>query len=552
METLFTILCKSASITILFYSFYRLFLQKETYFNSIRYFLLIGIISAVIIPFIIIPVYVDVTNIASQQFNFSTIGDNTFTSQTALLTWPFAIKLVYFIVTSALLLRFIIQLTSIVQLIRKSETVKKEGYFLVKTSMETSPFSFFNYIVYNPSQFNKHEFTHILTHEKVHAIQKHSIDTLLANVLAIIQWFNPIAWMYKRDIEQNLEFIADEYTQKVSKSNRLYQQLLLKTTIPNYQMALANNFYNSLLKKRIIMLHKQRSNSTTQWKMAFIAPLLIAFIFTFNTETIAQQKQETKKIVTETIEVYAMGFTKTATKEELDNMTASFKKKGLDLAFKGIKRNNANEIIAIKIDAKSKNGKAAASYAADVEEGINPIQISFDNDNNNLSIGSSKNGQHAYSFHTDKKNKEMHIKGEGKRSNKFVFLTDDDDDENVWITKKGNKKVIIEIDTDNHSDEDVHEIIIDEDNDGKKVKKEVIKIRKKKGKGEEKMIFISSSDGGQPLYLVDGKEITQEEMDKIDSDTIEKIEVLKGDKAIEKHGKKAENGVVIITTKKKK
>ena len=60
-------------------------------------------------------------------------------------------------------------------------------------------------------------------------------------------------------------------------------------------MALANNFYNSLLKKRIIMLHKTRSNRKSQWKIALITPLLIAFVFAFNTKTIAQKKKVKKE-----------------------------------------------------------------------------------------------------------------------------------------------------------------------------------------------------------------------------------------------------------------
>ena len=51
--------------------------------------------------------------------------------------------------------------------------------------------------------------------------------------------------------------------------------------------------------------------------------------------------------------------------------------------------------------------------------------------------------------------------------------------------------------------------------------------------------------------MVDGKEITREEMNNINPETIDKVEVLKGDDATEKYGDKGKSGVVLITTKKK-
>ena len=63
------------------------------------------------------------------------------------------------------------------------------------------------------------------------------------------------------------------------------------------------------------------------------------------------------------------------------------------------------------------------------------------------------------------------------------------------------------------------------------------------------MLFMDS-DGGNPLFIIDGKEIEGGKLEDIDSDNIEKMEVLKGDKAIEKYGDKAKDGVIKITTKK--
>ncbi|WP_421942274.1 TonB-dependent receptor plug domain-containing protein [Pedobacter sp.] len=56
----------------------------------------------------------------------------------------------------------------------------------------------------------------------------------------------------------------------------------------------------------------------------------------------------------------------------------------------------------------------------------------------------------------------------------------------------------------------------------------------------------------RPLYVVDGKEMTQEETETVDPNSIKSVEVLKSASAITLHGDKGKNGVIIITTKNSK
>ena len=530
MEPLFTYLWKSAAIIMLFYGFYKLLLQKETHFRSNRYFLLSGVVASLILPLITIPLYVEIETIQS------TIGDGIMNTAavnpTQMIDWVAILLYGYLLITAIFLVKFILQLVSIANLIRKGVIKQKDNFYLVQTNSEASPFSFFNLIVFNPRQFNENELDHILNHEKIHALQKHSFDTILVHILTTIQWFNPLVWYYKKDLAENLEFIADENAQKSSSSETSYQELLLKTTVPNYQMAIANNFYNSFLKKRIIMLHKQRSNSNSQWKYVLIIPLLFAFMFTFNTETIAQQKKV--KIIKEKIEVYAMGISKKSTKADLDIIVNSFSEKGLDVKFSGVKRNSDTEITSIKIDATAKSGKASAAYASDLKDGINPIQISFDKENNNLSIGSSSDS-HGFTF-SDKRHKVMRHKGKGKDSS--VFISNDEDDDistNIWVTKDGdttkiiNKKMIIDIDEEHTSDKK-HIYIVKGDDEDDEIKTEVIKIRGAKGTGENHFVYLSDDEDDEnttTTYIVNGKKMTKEQFKKFDKEKIKTIEIKK-------------------------
>ena len=107
----------------------------------------------------------------------------------------------------------------------------------------------------------------IIAHEKVHANQYHSIDILLTQLACVVLWFNPFIWLYNKDLKQNLEFSADHDTVNNAVCKKAYQYTLLKTSVPTYQLALSNNFYNSLIKKRIVML--QKSKSAAQAKLSF-------------------------------------------------------------------------------------------------------------------------------------------------------------------------------------------------------------------------------------------------------------------------------------------
>ena len=533
MEHFLTYLWKSATIIAIFYGFYRFFLIKETFFHSIRYFLLAGVTLAVIIPLLIIPIYVDVEPILlTKTLNNKLIPSTSSISESS-INWISVIFYGYLMITIFFLIRFISQIASIGHLIYSNNIIKVDNYYFVETSTNTSPFSFFNFIIFNPDQFTKGELDQIIAHEKVHVNQKHSIDTILSNLLISLQWFNPFAWQFKNDIEQNLEFLADEVAQKVSYSQRSYQELLLKTSIPQLQMALANNFYNSLLKKRIIMLNKKRSNSKSQLKIALIAPLLVAFVFIFNTEAISQQRKIKKEVVTVNVEVLELLINKESSQDDLKEITKTFAEKGLTVKFNGVKRNTKNDITAIKIDAKTNNGKASASYAANDDEGINPVHISFDNENNSLSIGSNDKGHGANYFITDKGHNKI-IKHKGQDHVFTIHKNNDDDDEmtNVWISKDGDttkvitKKMVIDIDKDHDGDEE-HEIHIEMDDDGKEVKKEIIKIKKGDGKGNYFFISDDDDENTKTTYIVNGKKMSKAEFKKLDKDKIKTIEIKK-------------------------
>ena len=243
---------KFSAILGLFYIVYKLLLEKETFFNAIRAYFLVAIIAAAILPLVVIPEYVYVDTIVTTSV--STGQEEIVAPQNSgsLDLWN-VIYLIYGIGVLFFGVRFLIQLGSLFKFIFRYSKKRKDGFVLIESSGSTSPFSFFNYIIYPKNGFNKDEKEQIIAHEKVHASQYHSFDILLTQLLIIFNWWNPIAWMTQKEIQKNLEFIADQGAQGIHSNKASYQYLLLKTVTPNYSFALTSNFYNSIIKKRIII-----------------------------------------------------------------------------------------------------------------------------------------------------------------------------------------------------------------------------------------------------------------------------------------------------------
>lgn len=453
-------LLKASAILAIFYLFYKIVLHKETFFQSNRFFLLGGIIACLTLPLIEIPIYVE--QVISPIQNFAITQTSGIVEVPKTINWIEIIGLVYLVGIIFFGSKFILSLFSLAKLFISSKREKIEDYYFIKSNSNDSPFSFFNYIVYNPNTFEQKELQQILMHEKVHAYQWHTFDVLFSQFITIVFWFNPISWLYKTALQQNLEFIADAISQEKISCQKSYQHLLLKTSIAPNQFALTNNFYNSLIKKRIIMLHKNRSKNTNQLKFVFILPLLMAFIFTFNTKTIAQtvvKKTTTKDnnrglVLVELEENMQMVIiTKDSKQSDLDNIKESFSKEGVTVKFKGIKRNSSDEITAIKIYVSSKQSNA--NFNTSSNQPIKPIKISFDEKGDHISIGNSGAQHGDGDLHFITKDGNHTIQSSGKGHQNYVFVSDDGKHENHQLIEiKGDGQNVFVVKKD--GDEDVH------------------------------------------------------------------------------------------------
>ncbi|WP_159017830.1 M56 family metallopeptidase [Algibacter sp. L3A6] len=517
-------LLKVSALLAIFYVSYKVFLQRDTFFNENRWFLILGIVTAFVLPSLVIPIYIEYTPVDAPNFN------NIPTEVSENIETPFNIldylPIIYLLGVIGFSIRFLIQLTSLSLVISKSKKEKHGKYTYIKTDKNISPFSFFNWIVFNPNNFNNNELEQILIHEKIHSNQKHSIDVLLTQLSCIALWFNPLIWFYNKALKQNLEFIADNETQHQIDCKKTYQITLLKTSLPSHQMALTNNFHTSLIKKRIVMLHKSKSKKISLFKYTLIIPLLFTFIFNFNTEVIAQTKEQNINITGKSDSEVPLKL------EEDDNPLIIID--GKTSSKTNLEHLNHSNIESINI---LKGNAATQAYG---NKGDNGVMLITTKQQSQWKVSSERNKNviHATkdTIYVNEKPNVLQklVNGYDKEP---LFILDD-----KTITKK--ELTLLDEQTINSISTIKGEQATKKY--GKNANNGVVVIKTRTADSQNspfvKIVKVK-------LYIVDGEEIKEADFQKIDPENIKSINVLKGKSAIDKYGEKAKNGAIEITTK---
>ncbi len=211
----------------IFLAVYKCFFEKEKLHGFKRFYLLLAWMVSLILPLVSFHVksspIVPQATIAQHLETFSpTRAKVVFDNNRLLLV-------AYLAISSVIFIKFISNLMQVTRTIRSYPIVeRRKNLKIVRLPDTMQPFSFFNYVALNGQDIRLKEGRAILLHETTHARQWHSLDILFMEAMKIFFWFNPFVFLYKRAIQLNHEFLADEYvlgnaTDKVSD----YQKLLL-------------------------------------------------------------------------------------------------------------------------------------------------------------------------------------------------------------------------------------------------------------------------------------------------------------------------------------
>jgi TonB-dependent SusC/RagA subfamily outer membrane receptor len=290
MPFLFQYLIKFSISLAVLYTFYYVVLRPLTFYQWNRFYLVCYSLLSFVIPFINITEWLAVKDIDNSYLinsipavdklmshSFNTSSERNILS--AVLSWNFA-GLLFLAGAFIMLTRILYQCLSLRALKRKAVLLKTGDFEFYDVNGPITPFSFANAIFINSRLHSEEEFRKILEHEFVHVKQKHTIDIVVAELICVVNWFNPFAWLIRKSIRQNLEFIADKNVLDGGIDLRRYQYLLLKVMgLPQY--SITNNFSFSSLKKRITMMNKMKTAKVHLVKFLFVLPLLTVMLLAF-------------------------------------------------------------------------------------------------------------------------------------------------------------------------------------------------------------------------------------------------------------------------------
>ncbi len=296
MENLIISYAVKASLAmILLYGLYILCFRNDTFNKTKRFYLLFIVLFSLVYPFCKlnisttgnIAIYEAILPQIEVTDNLPVANDQSFA-----LGMNDLLLLIFFSGIIVLFVRLLIQLLVIIKLRLTNNSKTIFNYRIISLNKSITPFSFFNWIFIPNNGFKQEDVDVMMAHEEEHANQFHSFDILLSELFCILFWWNPIAWLLKREIKINLEYLADKGVLEKGIEAKKYQYLLLQVIKPSATIQIVNNFNVSQLKKRITMINKQRTSRILSFKYLLAFPIIALMLIGNAQNTFSQQKEK--------------------------------------------------------------------------------------------------------------------------------------------------------------------------------------------------------------------------------------------------------------------
>ncbi|VBB45644.1 Peptidase M56 BlaR1 (modular protein) [uncultured Paludibacter sp.] len=565
---LYYILRSSIALTVL-YLFYKFVASKNTLHQYNRIMILFFFVCSLLLPLFsldiswMFPHKTETATFDISQFNINEGIIIPDTQSNIEIPWIKILSSAYFTGIIITFLIFSISFSRMFYIILKSEKRKLgNGITLYIYDKDVSPFSWMSFLVISHEDFLS-DSSSIILHEKAHIQQHHSWDMLLANIYTVFYWFNPFAWLLRKELQTIHEFQADEKVISTGTDVKEYQLLLIRKCVGENKFMLANNFEYSNLHKRIKMIMKTNSAKQKKWIYAII-PFLFIIIsgvlsaenlhskITTSDESIDLQNDSIKK----EIKVVCINDTTFVT-EKVNGVVTTSKIIGKESSdsIKGrkiivIKNNDKDGIKTTKkiiIVRDSLDNKEKRIIILDGKEitGDEMIKIKPE-DIDNVNVLKSEPATKVYG--EKGKNGVVIIKRKGHLidSNSPV----DNSTAPIYIVDgiPTDKEKVSSIDG-----KEIASVSVLKDASatalyGTRGLNGVVLITTKKANG--KNISENIKETSNALYIIDGVYTDKKVIDKTDPSNIASVSVLKGDEAIKMYGKRGKNGVINITTKK--
>ena len=275
--------------------YYFLALRNKAFHRWNRFYLLASIVLALLVPLLKINIFQNGDadkGTVIQMLQTINYGDevvieysrNGFHINSEMLA-----ESAYLLISAIFLTIFFTALYKIRRLRKKYPETQIEGISFITTDAKGTPFSFFNAIFWNNAiDLHSKPGQQIFNHEIAHVKEKHSYDKIFMNVVLIFFWINPFFWLIRKELNMIHEFIADKIALEDSDINS-FAEMILQTVYPGQNFSITNNFFYSPLKRRLIMLTKNKNPKVNYLSRLLVLPLaaIVFFAFTLKVKTVS-------------------------------------------------------------------------------------------------------------------------------------------------------------------------------------------------------------------------------------------------------------------------
>lgn len=263
---------KVAVLLAVFYLFYRLLMERETFHRLNRAVLLLSVLASFVLPLCVITTHqvvsVPLPDVSGQQ------AETTAMPVTSQSYWPAVLLIIYVIGLSAKLLYTIYSTIRLHRFISRLELhPQADGIVIAVSHQDIVPFSWWNTIVLSRSDYVTND-SALITHEQAHIQGYHSVDILLMEMLLAVQWFNPVVWLMSRDLRTIHEYEADAAVLARGIDAHHYLSLLMERANTANHYALTNGISQKTLKSRFLMMARHRSKPSHIFRLLYSLPVI--------------------------------------------------------------------------------------------------------------------------------------------------------------------------------------------------------------------------------------------------------------------------------------
>ena len=566
MEQFLYYLLRASILMALFYGFYKLFFGKNTFHHFNRFALLFIVMLVAVLPvfrFNLLPEKkaepVVIENLPMDFSNIPIVEISELPASPVEIPWIELLSAVFAFGFLFALMRYLLGLSQLIGIIRKSEKqTLADDTVLCITDNDISPFSWMKYIALSRKDVTADNRA-IINHERAHIHLQHSFDMIFFDLFTCVFWFNPFSWLLRREVQSVHEYQADEQVLNNGIDAKQYQLLLIRKSVGEHKFALANNFRQRDLHKRITMMMKTKSNKRMKWNYAAALPVLFLAMVALSVPKLNAKMVE--KEAEKTLEI----------NESFTVMGQTVDETGKPMMGVKLIKEGENEAIISDMDGNFILNTERGTSVSFAMIGYKTQKITFNKPESNFKVSLEKGegenkelitvhiaGRDDVTEAVDNQSKlavsgfvkgkegfvpgvAVVIKGSavGTVTNpegKFVIKAEKGDVLNFLMV--GYKTFEYKVEkTENNL------VIVLQPDD-------VVAVGA--GKMEDlEVVGVRTLDGKQPLYVLDGV-VKEKDLDlkTIKPDEIESISVLKNASATAVYGDKGKDGVVIITTKK--